>query len=218
MTTRCARRILPATGRTEELPERRSESSASTTNRQCKGRDANNPGLFYRKAADEILYFHCFFVEWLLWRLLQDPPAPRRETDSDAAATPTDPGALRLGESANGRVPRGISANHGQSQTAQQNLCRAGREDALILAAALSYREIMGVQTAFGKRFEDWLRNVQARTKCKRLRHQLKQNPRAAANPIDHGVVSDADNTRGQVFCEQLVSGARSLRAPFWWG
>ena len=131
----------------------------------------------------------------------QDPPTPAAKPTATPAATPK----IRRSPTRRKRKRANTSKEYQQItakvQTAQQKArCRAGREDALILAAALSYREIMGVQAAFGKRFEDWLRNVQARTKCKDCGINLETRTLVPPQKRIDRVVSDADNTRGQVF------------------
>ena len=98
----------------------------------------------------------------------QDPPAPSAKPTATPAATPAIPALSDSEKAQAGEFLKEYQQITAKVQTAQQKLIAAPvGEDALILAAALSYREIMGVQAAFGKRFEDWLRNVQARTKCK---------------------------------------------------
>lgn len=100
--------------------------------------------------------------------LAQDPPTPSAKPTATPAATPTIPALSDSEKAQAGEYLKEYQQITAKVQTAQQKLIAAPvGEDALILAAALSYREIMGVQAAFGKRFEEWLRNVQARTKCK---------------------------------------------------
>ena len=91
---------------------------------------------------------------------------PQRNRQRRPPVTPDDPG-VRLGESKRG-IPQRVSANHAQSPNGTTKArCRAGREDALNLAPGALLPRNYGRKRAFGKRFEDWLRNVQARTKCK---------------------------------------------------
>ena len=98
----------------------------------------------------------------------QDPPTPAAKPTATPAATPAIPALSDSEKAQAGEYLKEYQQITAKVQTAQQKLVAAPvGEDALILAAALSYREVMGVQAAFGKRFEDWLRNVQARTKCK---------------------------------------------------
>jgi len=98
----------------------------------------------------------------------QDPPTPAAKPTATPAATPTIPALSDSEKAQAGEYLKEYQQITAKVQTAQQKLIAAPvGEDPLILAAALSYREVMGVQAAFGKRFEDWLRNVQARTKCK---------------------------------------------------
>ena len=98
----------------------------------------------------------------------QDRPTPSAKPTATPAATPAIPALSDSEKAQAGEFFKEYQQITAKVQTAQQKLIAAPvGEDDRILAAALSYREIMGVQAAFGKRFEDWLRNVQARTKCK---------------------------------------------------
>jgi len=98
----------------------------------------------------------------------QDPQAPAAKPTATPAATPAIPALSESEKAQAGEYLKEYQQITAKVQTAQQKLIAAPvGEEPLILAAALSYREVMGLQAAFGKRFEDWLRNVQARTKCK---------------------------------------------------
>ena len=136
---------------------------------QCKGRDAQTIPAFSTERQQMKFVLSLFLVGMVaLATLAQDPPTPSAKPTATPAATPAIPTLSDSEKAQAGEYLKEYQQITAKVQTAQQKLIAAPvGEDALILAAALSYREIMGVQAAFGKRFEDWLRNVQARTKCK---------------------------------------------------
>lgn len=136
---------------------------------QCKGRDAQIIPAFSTERQHMKFVLSLFLVGMVaLATVAQDPPTPAAKPTATPAATPTIPALSDSEKAQAGEFLKEYQQITAKVQTAQQKLIAAPvGEDALILAAALSYREVMGVQAAFGKRFEDWLRNVQARTKCK---------------------------------------------------
>ena len=110
-----------------------------------------------------------FLLEWLLWRLLRRPANTRQRNRQrrppQRPRSRRSPTRRKRKRASTLKEYQQITA---KVQTAQQKLVAAPvGEDALILAAALSLPRNYGRASGIRKTLEDWLRNVQARTKCK---------------------------------------------------